>query len=101
MTKSVASAAPVSGAAATCAPMGDLQYVVESRHHGSTETWFVVKPHQGLAGHYAALGVELSPDCRVVVEAASLRPVGVLPQEILSAPPSPAGFNPYFDVPPT
>jgi hypothetical protein len=45
------------------------------------------------------LGVVLSPDCRVVVEAGSLRPVGVLP-DILPVAPSPAGFNPYFDVPP-
>jgi hypothetical protein len=91
----------VSGpAAATCAPMGDLEYVVESRHHGSIETWFVVRPHHDLAEHYAAQGVLLSPDCRVVVEAASLRPVGVLPQDVPVAP-SPAGFNPYFDLPPT
>jgi len=87
------------GARSTCSPMGDLEYVIESRHHGNVETWFVVRPHHELADHYAALGVVLSPDCRVVVEAESLRPVGVLPENLPVAP-SPAGFNPYFDVPP-
>jgi hypothetical protein len=89
-----------SGAAASCAPIGNLEYVVESRHHGSVETWFVVRPHRNLAQHYAALGVVLSPECRVVVEAESMRPVGVLPQALPAAP-SAAGFNPYFDIPPT
>ena len=79
--------------------MGELEYVIESRHHGSIETWFVLRPHRDLAGRYAEMGVVLSPDCRVVVEAESLRPVGVLPQDVPVAP-SPAGFNPYFDVPP-
>ena len=86
-------------AATSCAPMGDLEFVVESRHHGSVETWFVVRPHEDLAHHYARLGVVLLPNCRVVVEAGSLRPVGVLPEDVPVAP-SPAGFNPYFDVPP-
>jgi hypothetical protein len=86
-------------AATSCAPMGNLEYVIESWHHGSVETWFVVRPHQDLAQHYARLGVVLSPNCRVVVEAESLRPVGLLPEDIPVAP-SPAGFNPYFDVPP-
>jgi hypothetical protein len=86
-------------AATSCAPMGNLEYVIESRHQGNVETWFVVRPHQDLAQHYARLGVVLSPNCRVVVEAASLRPVGLLPEDVPVAP-SPAGFNPYFDVPP-
>jgi hypothetical protein len=84
-------------AAKSCAPMGNLEYVIESRHHGSIETWFVVRPHQELAHHYARLGVVLLPNCRVVVEAESLRPVGLLPDDLPVAP-SPAGYNPYFDV---
>jgi hypothetical protein len=86
-------------AATSCVPMGNLEYVIESRHHGSVETWFVVRPHQDLAQHYARLGVVLLPNCRVVVEAESLRPVGLLPGDVPVAP-SPAGFNPYFDLPP-
>ena len=87
-------------AEASCAPMGRLEYVVESRIRGDVETWFVVRPHKDLAQHYAAMGVMLSTDCRVVVEADSLRPVGVLECE-LEVPPSAAGYNPYFDLPPT
>jgi len=84
---------------ATYATMGRLEYVVESTHNGDVETWFVLRPYRELARHYEALGVELSPDCRVVVEARSLRPVGVLNEDVPVAP-SPAGFNPYFDLPP-
>jgi hypothetical protein len=64
--------------------MGDLEYVIESRHDGNVETWFVVRPHHDLADQYAALGVVLSPHCRVVVEAESLRPVGYFPKTFLS-----------------
>lgn len=81
------------------ATMGRLEYVVESTHGGDVETWLVLRPYRELARHYEALGVELSPDCRVVVEAGSLRPVGVLAEDVPPAP-SPAGFNPYFDLPP-
>ena len=79
--------------------MGRLEYVVESTHDGDVETWFVLRPYRELAQHCEALGVELSPECRVVVEAGSLRPVGVLVEDVPVAP-SPAGFNPYFDLPP-
>ena len=86
-------------AEASCAPMGRLEYVVESRIRGDVETWFVVRPHKDMAQHYADRGVTLSADCRVVVEADSLRPVGVLACEFEAAP-SAAGYNPYFDLPP-
>ena len=79
--------------------MGRLEYVVESRHRGDVERWYIVRPHRDLAPLYQAMGVEITPDCRVVVEAESLRPVGVL-AEALPAAPSPAGYNPYFDLPP-
>jgi hypothetical protein len=88
-----------SGNSGTHTTMGRLEYVVESTHHGDVETWFVLRPYRELARHYEALGVELSADCRVVVEAGSLRPVGVLTEDVPAAP-SPAGFNPYFDLPP-
>jgi hypothetical protein len=85
---------------AACAPIGRLEYVVESRHDGDVETWFVLRPHPDLAPQFESLGVALSPGCRVVVEARSLRPVGVLDSELPPAP-LPAGFNPYFDLPST
>lgn len=85
---------------AACAPMGKLEYVVESRHHGTVETWLVLRPHGEVASQFKSLGVQLTPGCRVVVEANSLRPVGVLAADLPPAPP-PAGYNPYFDPRPT
>jgi hypothetical protein len=81
-----------------CEPMGRLEYVVESLQDEQTETWFVVRPHATLAPCCEALGLQLSPGCRVVVDACSLRPVGVLASD---CPPAsmPAGYNPYFDLP--
>ena len=83
----------------TCAPMGRLEYVVESRHRGGVETWFVLRPHPDRAAQFESLGIALSPGCRVVVEARTMRAVGVLPDDL---PPAslPAGYNPYFDLPP-
>jgi hypothetical protein len=86
-------------AATSCEPMGNLEYVVETQRRGNVEMWFVVRPHQDLAKHYARCGVVLLPNCRVVVEAGSLRPLGLLPEEP-PEPPSSSGFNPYFDRPP-
>jgi hypothetical protein len=84
---------------AACLPMGKLEYVVQSRHHDDVQTWLVLRPQKELAPEYEKMGVVLSADCRVVVEAGSLRPVGVLPHGCPAAP-SCAGFNPYFDLSP-
>ena len=83
----------------TCTTMGKLEYVVESRHDGETERWYVVRPGREMAPRYQAMGFALTPGCRVVVEAQSLRPVGVLEAELPEVPP-PFGYNPYFDLPP-
>ena len=87
------------GACALCEPMGRLEYVVESRHEGRLETWYVVRPHRGYVPRGPALGVPITPGCRLVVEAESLRPVGVL-EGAMPDTPLPAGYNPYFDLPP-
>ena len=87
------------GACALCEPLGRLEYVVESRHEGRLETWYVVRPHRGYVPRDRALGLSLTPGCRLVVEAESLRPVGVLESPLPDAP-HPAGYNPYFDLPP-
>jgi hypothetical protein len=79
--------------------MGRLEYVIETRRRDGVETWFVVRPHRGLARRYAAAGVDLAPGCRVVVDARSLRPLGVL-AGLTPPPPPAAGYNPYFDPPP-
>jgi len=90
---------PPEGAHTLCESMGRLEYVVESRHDGRLETWYVMRPHPAQTPRYRALGMRITPGCRLVVEAQSLRPVGVLESEQPEAPPS-AGYNPYFDLPP-
>ncbi len=82
---------------ARCDPMGRLEYIIESRHHDQVETWLILRPHASSANPCKELGMTLTPDCRLVVEAQSLRPVGVLESALPAAPMS-AGFNPYFDV---
>ena len=82
----------------SCAPMGRLEYVVESRCRDRLQRWFVVRPHVDLADRYEALGISLSPGCRVVIEAESMRPVGVLAKDVPEPPPA-AGYNPYYDPP--
>lgn len=86
-------------AAATCSAMGRLEYVVESARDDAVQTWFVVRLERELFPRYRRMGIDTRPGCRLVVDAASLRPVGVLPPE-MSPTPSPNGFNPYFDLPP-
>ena len=60
-----------------CSPMGCLEFVVEYQNNGKSEKWFVVAPHRGLAPNYYARKVPLPQGCRLVVDACSLRPVGV------------------------
>ena len=85
-----------------CWPIGDLEFVVESRNGGRVEKWFVLRPHRdSLAKNDRAHGIALPRGSRIVVEALTLEPVGVLPSDV-PPPAHPAtGYNPYFDVPPT
>jgi hypothetical protein len=86
-------------AAVACAAMGCLEYVVECARDDAVQTWFVVRPDRELFPRYRSMGMQMRPGCRIVVEAVSLRLLGVLPPE--DAPSSsPNGFNPYFDLPP-
>ena len=80
------------------APMGTLEYVVESRHGKSLDIWYVVSPDRASGPHFKAQGLSISPGCHVVVDARSLRPVGILEPDLPPAP-LPAGYNPYFDLP--
>jgi hypothetical protein len=84
-----------------CRPMGDLEFVVERLRGGRTETWFVLRPHREFASEYRANGMSLSRGCRIVVEAKTLKPVGVLATDIPPPARPAAGYNPYFDVPPS
>lgn len=81
-----------------CSPVGCLEYVVESRQDGRLETWLVVRPNTSSGPRCEELGMALSPGCRLVVDAQSLKPIGVLDSAL---PPTPmaSGYNPYFDLP--
>ncbi|HVO89771.1 MAG TPA: hypothetical protein VMV45_14610 [Casimicrobiaceae bacterium] len=86
-----------------CAPMGALvSVVVTVDARKRRRIWYVVDPDPAVSAQYHALGLELSPGCRVLVDAEVMRPVAVLdfdPVASDDAPPSSSGFNPYFDLP--
>jgi len=84
-----------------CWPIGDLEFVVESLRRGRLEKWFVLRPHRDPAAQYRAREVALPRGCRIVVEARTLEPIGVLEAEVPPPAQPSAGFNPYFDVPPS
>lgn len=77
---------------------GNVEYVVESRATEQRVTWLVVRPSPAYAPRCRQSGMLLTPGCRVVVDAVSLRPVGVLDGRLPPAPLA-AGYNPYFDLP--
>jgi len=78
--------------------LGRIEYVVESRRSDARDTWLVMRADAGAVSGYAAMGLAVTPGSRVVVDASSLRPIGVLDRGV-QAPNRPAGFNPYFDPP--
>ena len=87
-----------------CAPMGTLHSIVvtvDARKR--RRTYYVVDPDRSLSAHYAAAGLDLTPGCKVLVDAELMRPVALLDFDpAVSAPgsePMPQGFNPYFDLP--
>jgi hypothetical protein len=81
-----------------CSPMGHLEYIVESQRDGRAEKWFVLRPHPGLSANYDAKEVPLSQNCRLIVEANSLRPVGVFARGEL-APAQSAQLTPIRERP--
>jgi hypothetical protein len=78
--------------------LGRIEFVVESDRSDARETWLVMRADSSAVPRYAQMGLEVEPGARVVVEAASLTPIGVLDRGA-PAPNFPAGFNPYFDPP--
>ena len=83
-----------------CAPMGSLEYVVECRQHGRSEKWFIVRPQRESASASPDEGASSARGCRIVVDAHSLRTIGVLAHDVCPPTRSPHGHNPYFDLPP-
>ena len=87
-----------------CAPMGALHSIVVTVDaHKRRRTWYVIDPDPAVSAQYAALGLDLIPGCKVLVDAEVMRPIAILdfdPAVSAGDGPSPHGFNPYFDLPP-
>ena len=84
--------------------MGVLHSIVETLDaRKRRRTWYVIDPDFALAAQYAAAGFDLTPGCRVLIDAEAMRPVALLDLDPVAstqdADPMPHGFNPYFDLP--
>jgi hypothetical protein len=87
-----------------CAPMGALHSIVVTVDvRKRRRTWYIIDPDPAVAAQYSAAGLELTPGCKVLVDAEAMRPVALLDFDpAVSAEdcsPMPHGFNPYFDLP--
>jgi hypothetical protein len=87
-----------------CAPMGTLHSIVVTLDvRKRRRTWYVIDPDPAVSAQYSAAGLELTPGCKVLVDAEVMRPVALLDFDpAVSAQdcePMPHGFNPYFDLP--
>ncbi|HET9748964.1 MAG TPA: hypothetical protein VFS06_06640 [Casimicrobiaceae bacterium] len=87
-----------------CAPMGALHSIVvtvDTRKR--RRTFYIVDPDPAMATQYAAAGLDLTPGCKVLVDAEVMRPIALIDFDpAVSAEdcaPMPHGFNPYFDLP--
>jgi hypothetical protein len=88
-----------------CSPMGSLHSIVVTLDaHKRRRTWYILDPDPAVGAQYAALGLDLIPGCKVLVDAEVMRPIAILdfdPAVSAGTDPSPHGFNPYFDLPPS
>lgn len=87
-----------------CAPMGALHSIVVTVDvKKRRRTWYIVDPDPAVAPQYSAAGLELTPGCKVLVDAEAMRPVALVDFDpavsAQDASPMPHGFNPYFDLP--
>ena len=87
-----------------CAPMGTLHSIVVTVDvRKRRRTWYVIDPDPAVSAQYSAAGLELTPGCKVLVDAEVMRPVTLLDFDpAVSArdcEPMSQGFNPYFDLP--
>lgn len=87
-----------------CAPMGALHSIVvtvDARKR--RRTWYIIDPDPAVASQYSAAGLDLTPGCKVLVDAEVMRPVALVDFDpavsALDCSPMPHGFNPYFDLP--
>ena len=87
-----------------CAPMGALHSIVVTVDvRKRRRTWYIVDPDPAVAPQYSAAGLDLTPGCKVLVDAEAMRPVALVDFDpavsASDASPMPHGFNPYFDLP--
>jgi hypothetical protein len=87
-----------------CAPMGALHSIVITvDRRKRRRTWYIVDPDPAVAPQYSAAGLDLTPGCKVLVDAEAMRPVALVDFDpavsASDASPMPHGFNPYFDLP--
>jgi hypothetical protein len=95
-------------ARAACKPMGELEYIVNAADaRGRMRTLYVIVPDLTVRAHYQQLGFDVVAGCRVLLDAKSLLPIAVLQLSerrgggLPQRGEAPAGFNPYFEIPPT
>jgi hypothetical protein len=87
-----------------CLPMGTLHSIVVTVDvRKRRRTWYIIDPDLAVSAQYSAAGLELTPGCKVLVDAEAMRPVALVDFDpAVSAQdcsPMPHGFNPYFDLP--
>lgn len=87
-----------------CAPMGALHSIVVTVDvKKRRRTWYIIDPDPAVAAQYSAAGLDLTPGCKVLVDAEAMRPVALVDFDpavsAQDASPMPHGFNPYFDLP--
>jgi hypothetical protein len=87
-----------------CAPMGALHSIVVTVDvKKRRRTWYIVDPDPAVAPQYSAAGLDLTPGCKVLVDAEVMRPVALFDFDpavsAMDSSPMPQGFNPYFDLP--
>lgn len=86
-----------------CAPLGTLHSIVASvDKRRRRRIWYIIEPDVAIEHEFRALGLALFPGCKILVDAAVMRPVAALDLDPSTLGPgvnSPLGFNPYFDLP--
>jgi hypothetical protein len=87
-----------------CAPMGALHSIVVTVDvRKRRRTWYIVDPDPAVAAQYSAAGLDLTPGCKVLVDAEAMRPVALVDFDpavsASDSSPMPHGFNPYLDLP--
>jgi len=87
-----------------CLPMGTLHSIVVTVDvRKRRRTWYIIDPDPAVAAQYSAAGLDLTPGCKVLVDAEAMRPIALVDFDpavsAQGASPMPHGFNPYFDLP--